>query len=223
MGQNLNEAGDAMSFPGVLDSLIDPIVRATGSLDYDLRALPVDLRTRALEMITSAAKQHRHFQTGARRWGFKNPRQMFILPLLSYVFPNLIFVHVVRDGRDMLFSANQNQPQNYYSALFREPYLGGRRASGRFWATVNLEVATCGERILRSRYLRVRIEDLSGSKRRHYVRRLARALGLKKSDAITQSKIFATQLSFGRWKCHDDDLSEMPKIFHQALTRFGYP
>jgi hypothetical protein len=222
MGRCVTEAGDAHAFVDVLEALISPILEATGSLDYGLCAIPVDLRTRALKMITLAVDRHRGSSTGCHRWGFKNPRQMFILPLLLDIFPDLIFVHVVRDGRDMLLSANQNQPRKHYTALFGEPNPGGHQASARFWGTVNLQAAICGERTASSGYVPVRIEDLCGKDREYYVRRLAARIGLSQSHAITQSDVFKFQTSFGRGKAHDDGFSDLPTIFNQALAHFGY-
>ena len=44
-----------------------------------------------------------------RPWGWKHPHSLLLLPLLVDAWPRLRFVHVVRDGRDMAFSANRNQ------------------------------------------------------------------------------------------------------------------
>lgn len=41
-------------------------------------------------------------------WGWKNPRNMWLLPFYAKFFPNLKFIHIVRDGRDMALSKNNN-------------------------------------------------------------------------------------------------------------------
>ena len=41
-------------------------------------------------------------------WGWKNPRNMWLLPFYVKFFPNLKFIHIVRDGRDMALSTNNN-------------------------------------------------------------------------------------------------------------------
>src|SRR5207302_1402312 len=36
------------------------------------------------------------------RWGWKNPRSMWLIPFLADRFPEMKFVHVIRDARDMM-------------------------------------------------------------------------------------------------------------------------
>src|SRR5260370_20821937 len=43
------------------------------------------------------------------RWGWKEPRSIYFLPFLDQHWPGTKFIHVIRDGRDMAFSSNQNQ------------------------------------------------------------------------------------------------------------------
>lgn len=55
--------------------------------------------------IIQAPQQHR----GAGRWGWKEPNSHLYLKQLAEVFPELRYVHVVRNGLDMAYSANQMQ------------------------------------------------------------------------------------------------------------------
>ena len=43
------------------------------------------------------------------RWGFKAPASLAALPVHQRFWPNMNFVHVLRDGRDIALSDNQNQ------------------------------------------------------------------------------------------------------------------
>ena len=43
-----------------------------------------------------------------RPWGWKEPRSIYLLSFLHRHLPALRFLHVVRDGRDMALSKNQN-------------------------------------------------------------------------------------------------------------------
>jgi hypothetical protein len=51
-------------------------------------------------------------------WGFKAPNSLLGLPLFAALFPNFIFVHVLRDGRDIAFSENTRQAARFFDSLF---------------------------------------------------------------------------------------------------------
>ena len=93
------------------------ILENTHALDYDPDSLPGDSAARATEMIHSAADIHCAPSVRDGRWGFKNPSHIFLLPIPNRAFPEFVFVHVLRDGRDMLFSENRNQLRSCYINL----------------------------------------------------------------------------------------------------------
>jgi hypothetical protein len=222
MGEYLNHSADALAFVDTLDALINPILEKTGSLDYDPNCLPVDLAARAVEMIHSAADIHCAPPAREGRWGFKNPRHMFLLPILNRAFPDFVFVHVLRDGRDMLFSDNQNQLRRYYCNLFGRPGSVTLGAAATFWGAANLQAASYGARVLQSRYVRLRLEDFCGEARQDHVVGLAQRLELDESRAVAHSDIFRTPSSFGRWRARVEELPALTGIFGRALGYFGY-
>ncbi|BCW93430.1 MAG: hypothetical protein KatS3mg007_1324 [Thermoanaerobaculum sp.] len=59
---------------------------------------------------------------GARysAWGWKEPRSIYLLPFWNELMPSLRFIHVIRDGRDMAFSANQNQLRKHGKCILGE-------------------------------------------------------------------------------------------------------
>lgn len=58
-------------------------------------------------------------------WGWKEPNSLVVLPYLLTALPFLKYIHVLRDGRDMAYSANKNQLQLWGSTLL------GRRVNER--------------------------------------------------------------------------------------------
>ena len=54
-------------------------------------------------------------------WGWKEPNTSIVLPFLLQAIPEMKYIHVVRDGRDMALSSNKNQLQ-----LWGEVLLGRR-------------------------------------------------------------------------------------------------
>jgi hypothetical protein len=222
MGEYLNRSADALAFVDTLDALINPILENTRSLDYDPKYLPVDLAARAVEMIHSATDIHCTPSARDGRWGFKNPRHMFLLPILNRAFPEFVFVHVLRDGRDMLFSENRNQLRLHYRGLFGRPDDLTPEASAAFWSTVNLQAAAYGARVLKSRYILLRLEDLCGEARQEYGVGLAKKLKLDKCRAVAHLEIFSAPASLGRWRARAEELPALTGCFGTALAHFGY-
>lgn len=52
------------------------------------------------------------------QYGFKAPVTMLLLPLLLQTFGRIKFLHVVRDGRDVAFSANDSPVKKFYSHFY---------------------------------------------------------------------------------------------------------
>jgi hypothetical protein len=45
------------------------------------------------------------------RWGWKEPNTHVVLPRISKFMPRMRYIHVARNGLDMAYSSNQNQPK----------------------------------------------------------------------------------------------------------------
>lgn len=229
MGERVNGAGDAMDFEPFLDDVINPILATTRSPDYRLDDLPSDVRRQWIRRLTGIVRIHaastQSMETG---WGWKNPRSMYVLPLIAAVVPDFRFVHLVRDGRDMALSSNQNQTRKHFEALFGEPVQEQpQRAAIRLWARANNAVADWGERELGPRYLRVRFEDLCSDPETTMERILIlqpqsdqRRLHMARQSAAE----VAMPPSTGRW--HSLAAGAKAVLNDQAsdtLARFGYP
>tara|TARA_B100001123_G_scaffold439156_1_gene575457 strand:+ start:285 stop:1010 length:726 start_codon:yes stop_codon:yes gene_type:complete len=224
----VNEAGDAMDIEPVLDDHINQILRETQSLDYSPSDLPAPLLASVqqdLLLAVSCFLRHAPSKFGA--WGWKNPRCMFILPLINEMFDGLRFVHLVRDGRDMATSENQNQPRKHFEAMFNEP-LDPRDPSGamRLWAKANLGTANWGERILGERYMRIRFEDLCATPRKGTAQILEFALISQEDRAKAVSmaeNLVATPKSINRWHTLEPETAKnLTRLGQEALRRFGY-
>jgi hypothetical protein len=226
--EKLNHAGDAMDIEPMLDRFINPILAATKSLDYKIDDLP---KTLARDAQGDLAHGIDNFLLGLpgteMPWGWKNPRSMYVLPFIAELFPDFRFIHLVRDGRDMATSENQNQPRKHYQALFGEALVetdpGG---SIQLWAKANLSIANWGETHLRSRYLRIRFEDLC-EKPDEEVSRILSFAGFEnfKNDAVHDiaNEFVAPPGSLGRWRDLDAKIADA--LTHRgsdALSYFGY-
>lgn len=223
MGVRLNGAGDAMDFEPFLDRRINDILRDRHSLDYRPEELAADLRDGAMAELRAAAATYRTEYTGGR-WGWKNPRSMYVLPLIHTLYPQLWFIHLIRDGRDMAFSGNQNQPRKHYAALFGRPLAADTDpvAAIELWDTANRGAAAFGERVLGERYIRIRFEDLCAAPL-PVVEDLLRRLDLPLEAAAAAAARVATPDSVGRWQREEPELAaRVTEAGRAGLEAFGY-
>src|SRR5205085_1459924 len=86
-------------------------------------------------------------------WGWKEPRSIYLLPFYRRRMPDLRFLHVVRDGRDMALSSNQNQLRKHGAMLLapEELELPPPVQSITLWSRINLQATAFGEQVLGER------------------------------------------------------------------------
>ena len=85
---------------------------------------------------------------GKPRWGDKTPWYVRHLELLDELFPNAVFVHIIRDGRDVAASLAE---------------MGERRSiagAANYWRVAVNDARSAGLRIGPGRYCEIRLEDL---------------------------------------------------------------
>lgn len=94
---------------------------------------------------------------GKSRWGDKTPLYMQYLPLLERTFPDALFVHLVRDGRDAALSFLSVPP-----GIMTEGWGHPHDAAGfaRLWRAEVAAARRLGRRVGPNRYLELRYEDL---------------------------------------------------------------
>ena len=90
-----------------LDDFLDDLGRLRTLYDWGIS--PDDVRPRLHEGMTTSEALAAIFETyaerqGKPRWSDKTPLYMQQLPLLERLFPDAIWVHLVRDGRDAALS-----------------------------------------------------------------------------------------------------------------------
>jgi hypothetical protein len=220
--RSANQALDCAAFEGFLDRWVDRIAERTKSLDYRFADLPEAMRADIERDLAQCLAQIRATlkPKDAARWGWKCPRSIFVLPVLAALVPDLTFVHLVRDGRDMLLSKNQAQTRRHFTALTGGDRRRNRKlASATVWSKVNLEAARFGERELGGRYLRRRYEDLCAGDPSARAGLLA-ALRLEQS---VLDGIFSLSEGTGRWQSEDPTTARrLHRAIGPALVRFGY-
>lgn len=140
------------------------------------------------------------------RWGWKEPNAHVVINRLRKVFPEMKYIHVIRNGLDMAHSSNQNQLE-----LWGEHFLGARcepspRNALKFWRKVHERVLEqCSE--MGGRFFLLHYESFcrdpdSGGER------LLRFLGIEPSppqiDGIRG--IIKVPESINRFRAHGTDI-----------------
>ena len=142
-----------------LNKFLDDLGRLRTLYDWGIR--PDDVRPRLREGMTTSEAIAAIFETyaerqGKPRWGDKTPLYMQQLPLLERLFPDAIWVHLVRDGRDAALSFLE-LPEGFSGRTWARPRTAAQFAAR--WRTEILAARQLGSHV-GDRYLELRYEDL---------------------------------------------------------------
>ncbi len=215
IGTNLNPAEDSLEIAAYYDRWINPYIEHTHGWGADVEA---EMRAELGPLL----ERHREGADG-RAWGWKEPRSIFLVSFLARALPGLRLLHLVRDGRDLAFSKNQNQPRKHADTFLgsesEKPDAPSR--SIELWNAVNLKAAEAAESELGDRYLRIRFEDLCADPEPV----IARVLGFLEleGDPAELADEVQPPPTLGRWREAEPELvQELEQIATPALERFGY-
>jgi hypothetical protein len=217
IGERLNAYEDDLDVADYLDRWINPYVTAAaGAPGPASDGMIADFRV--------LIERHcARIPADARRWGWKEPRSVYLLPVLHAQLPSLRFLHFVRDGRDMALSDNQNQLVKHGSAVFGGARISWRRPvrSIALWSRVNCAAADYCERELGDAYVRVRFEDLCAEPAAS-VDAILRFFGLE-GDAERLAEAVRPPATLGRWRRKSRRLvDQLEQVGGEGLRRFGY-
>lgn len=218
MGNNRNRAEDSLA---MLDYL-----SITKLIAYWQKSMPIELYTKIVQHLESGLSQYlADFKSTQKSqpWGWKLPPNIAILPFLHSQFPQIKCLHLVRDGRDMAYSRNQNQLQYLGPVLLNleERSWNQPLRSIALWSKLNLLTAEYGEKYMPSQYLRIRFEDLC-HKPVLTIERIFDFFGLSGDiEKIAQAEVTPPR-SLERWRNQDLDIAQLHRIGGVALQKFGY-
>jgi hypothetical protein len=142
-----------------LDAFVDDLARLRTLYDWGITAGDVRPRLRqgmnVGEAIAAIFETYAERQ-GKARWGDKTPLYMQQLPLLERLFPDALWIHLVRDGRDAALSFLE-LPEGFAGKTWARPDTVAQFAAR--WRTEILAARKLG-RHAGDRYLELRYEDL---------------------------------------------------------------
>ena len=219
LGTHRNVSEDAMEFVEFYDQWINRyLLRHHAPLSQEEDALM------ARDLFACVARHRREMLEPEAPWGWKEPRSLYLLPFFHAHFPEMTFIHVVRDGRDMAFSANQNQLRKHGPAVLGSHLHDAPQPvrTAALWARINLDAAAYGETRLGARYLRVQFEALCRAPR-ETVATIQRFLG-RAVDPGSAPEVVIPPSSIGRWRETTDEglLTAIHAQAGEALRRFDY-
>ena len=151
----------------------------------------------------------------------KNPRSILILPFLYSLFPKMKFIHVVRDGRDMAFSSNQQQPTLYGDIFCGNEPAGTPLYNLKYWSVINQNALNYGLSNLKNNYLIVRFEDII-NKPTELIKKIFEFLESETNKITEIQEKIKNPSTIGRWQLRSNELSHISKFEKDSLAKFGY-
>lgn len=115
----------------------------------DFRRKVAQLREPYLRDLAEVVYRYHVDAEGKARWGDKTPLYIEILPELAKMFPDSLFIHLVRDGRDV---AKSYQATDWIGPWLHDNTREWSRAVECHWRWAQSD--------LRARILQIRYEDL---------------------------------------------------------------
>jgi len=206
MGSELNRSEDTMPF-------------ARFDWEWGRRYLESGSSSMMVRAFEDTIAEHLSGRPEGMPWGWKHPHSYLLLPFLHERFSNMRFIHVIRDGRDIALSGNQQQAE-HYGPMLRRPHESEPVRSAAWWAWANDRARASGENLLGSDYLVVRFEDLCADPV-HWTQKLAQ-FSEGRSDGLARE--VSSPASLGRWRQHDRIVvRDIEAACHPVLTSFDYP
>lgn len=212
IGHELNHAFDSLSLTRFLT---DNIVEAFSNMSSGFKSFDKPMS----DEFEHALGKHLASYSGQNLWGWKNPVSMFFLPFFHSSFKNMKFIHVVRDGRNMAISKNQNQYKKIYGPNGVEENISVGMA--KLWSEANCLVNDYGTQFMQESYLILRYEDLCLEPDRCSAE-LMNFLGIQ-SDSMNLSNRVDKSLSAVKYDAlENNELRQITEAAIVGLNRFGY-
>ena len=231
LGEKLNGADDSLEIAAFLESRTNWYLAQVQWIAAVLRGGDVPTPTSenwdvVVGEFCQAITLHRAAM-GGDKWGWKTPRSIFWLPLLHQQFPGIAAIHVIRDGRDMAYSTNQNQLMKHGRHVLSadETMLPTSLQSLILWAQVNLSALLFGQKYFQDNYLQVRFEDLcldpEGTVDRIFA--FLGCNGVIAGDRHAALAEITRPESLGRWRSRSpEEIACLAESGRAALSKFGY-
>ena len=209
IGSNINESKDNFDLPlNQKLSGIDSLVHG-----YE-----------TIADVLEAFESKMHSDSMSKLWGWKVPGSFYWLDYLSYYFQELRYIHVIRSGLDMAFSANTNQLRNWGPFFCLNP---GPSPSPKevldYWILANKFAIQKATKLLNHNFLLVRFDHLCSEPEKE-VKRISDFLDInccdEKIEKIARSVITPPR-SIGRYLAQLKE-SDIEEYQVEEVREFGF-
>jgi len=215
MGSYLSKANDSKDFAKFLNNWVGFFLKNQTPQNYEIK--------KNMEKDFSfCLKKHLEKFNQKSTWGSKNPRNILILPFLHSKFPKMKYLHIIRDGRDILYSTKKYVQVKKYG-----PQLIGKSVLTPvdfldLWRCFNEKGETYGSEFLKERYMQIKFEDIC-LRPKETIMRLFRFVNIsdEKLDLVS-SEVVPPKGAIGRWKQHEKEFKDLSELSKSTLARFGY-
>jgi hypothetical protein len=175
---------------------------------------------RAWNMVAGQPKM----TSSPNRWGWKEPNSHIYLEYLAAYFTNVRYIHTIRHGLDMAFSANQQQLYNWgpvFGLELPQSKSDEPALSLKYWIKSNRRVIESGQKLGDQKFLVVNFDRLCMTPRSEILK-IVSFLNIEpdaeKLEAL--SRIPQKPKSLGRYRAHD--ISQFDPADLKALENLGF-
>lgn len=214
IGDNVNVSRDAMNVEPLYNKYAKKYIE--NGPDEEMK-----------ECLKVCVKNHINSNTNPL-CSIKNPRSLLMLPLIHSVYPNMKFIHVIRNGLSMSFSAHRRFAKKYGDLFVDgdaniDVSIWSPELAMKYWADTNINAYNYGVKYLKSNYLLLKYEELCSKKKDTYGQ-LVSFLGC--SSDIIPALMRKTKIpeTWKRGKTDQDKelITKLEKIGKNAIKTFGY-
>jgi len=139
MGTNLNFSNDALEFINFYDKWINDWL---SNKIEEKKTMRDDFHRCVLEHLKNLSRED-------MKWGFKNPRSILLLQFFHQIYPEMKFLHVVRDGRDMAYSKEGVPQLEMHAPFIMNKKLDEPINKLHLWTKINFDAANYGNNKLK--------------------------------------------------------------------------
>ena len=157
-------------------------------------------------------------------WGWKEPNTHVFLKYLATFFPDFRYIHVLRHGLDMAYSANHQQFLNWASFNGSTAETNKKATPQhllRYWIEANSQAIELGRTLMGEKFLVIRLEDLCRYPEAS-IKTMASFVGVNLDEEKLKklSRLPVLPGSAGRYRNHH--LSAFTAKDIEAVKCFGY-
>jgi len=219
LGNNLNTSRDNMTVMQYLPAMRDILLatgksRASEKEEKILVIIQIFLDCIQAEVETSSILY--------KKWGWKVPASYMLLPYFKRIFPNLKYIHVIRNGLDMAFSNNQNQSANWPSYFGLKPCAHNKPGTSlEFWIQANKLAVGYGQEIKKGSFMLLNFDSLCKHPART-IDQLTNFLGGRKDirENLRLQSLIKRPASINRYKEHGLDCFTKEQL--ESVQEFGF-